>query len=123
MSKSIDDGTNGENKKVDKGKFMYMTTITKGAPRESPSFKETMKRKIFEILVIHRKDVSTFTKILDRPMLGFFDFEKVGGFPNETFSLVIIVIIGKVDVYWILIDGGSSCDIMYLELLEKMALA
>lgn len=55
-------------------------------------------------------------------MLGLRDSEKVEGFTNKVFSLVIISIVRKFDVYLILFDEGSSCDIMYSELFKKMYL-
>lgn len=46
-------------------------------------------------------------------MLDLWDNEKIRVIPNEIFPMVITVIIGHFDVSRILIDGGSSCNIMY----------
>lgn len=72
-----------------------------------------MKWKIAKMLVVPKKDGSISVKIFDQPMLGFQDSEKVGGIPNKNFPLVILAIIGKFNVSRILIDGGTSCHIMY----------
>lgn len=72
------------------------------------------------MMFIHKKDEGTSTKISDRLMLVFWDSEKIGGIPNDIFPLVITSIVGHFDMSLILIDGGSSSDIMYSELFEKM---
>lgn len=53
-------------------------------------------------------------------MLGFRDSEKVVGINNELFPLVIMDTVGQFNVLWILIDGESSCDILYPSLFEEM---
>lgn len=45
-----------------------------------------------------RKDGSSSMKALDRPILGFYDSEKVGGTPIEKFPLVITVMIRQFGV-------------------------
>lgn len=55
-------------------------------------------------------------------ILKFWDIAKVGGIQNENFPLVIIEIIKIFDMPKIFINGGSSCDIMYVELIEKLGL-
>lgn len=116
-SKVVDVGTSGEDKGTSKGKHQYIVIITRGAPRENIQSKETMKRKIVEILIAHNKDGGMSTKTPDRPMLGFTDYEKVEEIPNEIFQLMITTMIRHFDVFQILIDGGSSCDIMYKKLM------
>lgn len=59
---------------------------------------------------------------MERPLFGFYNSEKVGKVLNENFSLVTIVTISYFDVSRVLIDGGSSCDIMYADLFEKIGL-
>lgn len=81
-----------------------------------------MKRKIVETLVNHKKEGGTSTKIPNRAMLGFQDCEGIGGTPNEIFPLVIISMVIHFDVSQTLIEGESSCDIMYYELFESMGL-
>lgn len=54
-------------------------------------------------------------------MLGFWDSEKVRRILNKIFLLVITAMIGHFDVFRILIDGSSSCDMMYSKVCEKMS--
>lgn len=42
--------------------------------------------------------------------------------PNEIFPLVIMTTMENFDVSRIIIDGGSSCDIIYIELFDKLGL-
>lgn len=42
--------------------------------------------------------------------------------PQRNVPLVIIAIMRQFDVFHILIDGGSSCDIMYSKLFGKMGI-
>lgn len=56
----------------------------------------------------------------ERTIHGFKDNKKVGGFPNEIFTLVITPTMSNFDVLRILIDVGVSCDIMYTKLLKKL---
>ncbi|MCH80784.1 hypothetical protein A2U01_0001558 [Trifolium medium] len=58
----------------------------------------------------------------DRPVLGFSDEERVGESPNEIVPLIIVTTIANHDISKILKDGGSSRDIMYGELFEKLGL-
>lgn len=74
-------------------------------------------------MVVYYKEGSTSTK--KNSTVICWDFEthkKVMGIPNEKFPLVIIARAGKLDVSRIFIDDGSSCDIIYSELFEKMNL-
>ncbi|MCI34677.1 hypothetical protein A2U01_0055897, partial [Trifolium medium] len=50
------------------------------------------------------------------------DDEYPGGIPNEIFPLIVIAAMAHHDVSRILIDQGSSCDVMYQELFEKLGL-
>lgn len=59
---------------------------------------------------------------LKRSITRFRDNEKVGNIPNEIFSLVIMETMDNFDVSRILIDEGSSCDIIYVELFKKLGL-
>lgn len=79
-----------------------------------------MKRKIIKILVVHKKDGSTSTKNFDMIMLRYWEYEKIGGTLNKIFPLVITSTIRHFDVSRILIDGGSSGNIMYSKLFDKM---
>ncbi|MCH81098.1 hypothetical protein A2U01_0001877 [Trifolium medium] len=57
-----------------------------------------------------------------RAVLGFDDHGYPGGVPNEIFPLIIIATMAHHDVSRILIDQGSSCDVMYRELFQKLGL-
>lgn len=100
---------------------MYIVAITRGAPRENLLSNRIMKRKIAEMMVIYKKDARTSAKILDRPMSGFLDSEKVEGIPNEDFPWLSLPV-GQFDVSLIIIDDGSSYEIIYLKLFKKMGL-
>lgn len=67
-------------------------------------------------MVDYHKEGNTSAKIIDRPMLGFWDAKK------WDFPLVIMATIGKLDMAQILIDGGNSYDIMYSKIFGKMNL-
>lgn len=75
--------TIGESKEANKGKHLYISAITGGAPRENLPSKGTMKRKFIETIFVIKKDASTLVKIPHQPILGFWDSEYVGGIPNE----------------------------------------
>lgn len=74
-SKAANVGTTSKDKEGGK----VFAAITRGVPRANLPSKGTMKRKIFEMLVIHIKDRSVLMKARDRSMLVFHDSEKVGG--------------------------------------------
>lgn len=57
------------------------------------------------MLLVHEKDGSMSLKIPDQPMLGFRDYEKVGGIPNKISPVVITTTIWKFDASQILIDS------------------
>lgn len=76
-SNTTDVGTSDESKEDDKGKYPYIASITGGAPQENISSKGIMKRYIFEIMVVYKKDASKLEKVPDRPMLMFRDSNKV----------------------------------------------
>lgn len=75
-----------------------------------------MKGKIIEMMAVYKKNTGTLVKIPDWPMLGFQDFEKVGGIPEEIFPLVIIATVRQFNVSQFLIDGGNFYDIMHSDL-------
>lgn len=81
--KNMTVNTNGERKKINKGKRPYNYIITIGELWVKLSSKRTMKRKITEMMVVYYKEGSTSTKIIDHHMLGFKDSEKFGGILNE----------------------------------------
>lgn len=69
--------------------------------------------------VSKKEGITSFTNP-KRLILGFRDSDKVTGISNEIFLLVIITNIANFDVSRVLIEGGSSCDIMYVDLFEKI---
>lgn len=74
------------------------------------------------MVVIYKNEGGSSLKASGRPVLGFRDSEKVRGILSKLLPLVITIIIGQFDVFQILIDDGSSCDIIYSSLFEKMVL-
>lgn len=70
-SKAADAKTSGESKEANIRKCLYIVVITIGAPRENLPSEGTMKKKIVEMLVVHKKEGGIPTKTLDRPILGF----------------------------------------------------
>lgn len=73
-------------------------------------------------MVVNKKGESTSAKTSDRPIHKFYDNEKVKGMLNYFFHLVITTTIIHFDISWILINGGSFCDIIYSKLFEEMGL-
>lgn len=71
-------------------------------------------------MAIHKKDGNAFAKTLDKLMSRSWDIDRVKRIPNKIFPLVNIVTVGHFYVSQILISGGNSYDILYLELFEKM---
>lgn len=81
-----------------------------------------MKRKIVELVIIHKKGGGISSNTLDMTLLGFRDCNTIGGSRNEIFPLVITATVVHFDVSWILIKGGSLYDIMYSKMFENMTL-
>lgn len=75
----------------------YIISITGETPKKNLSSIGTMKRKIMEMIFVHKKVGSTSMKTPYRPMFGFYDSMKVGGIPNEIFPLVISATIRQFD--------------------------
>jgi hypothetical protein len=59
-------------------------------------------------------------KVSYKTLLGFTDCDLVNGSPNEDLPLIIIATIANADISRILIDQGSSSDIMYSELFTRL---
>jgi hypothetical protein len=74
----------------------------------------------FNIAKLMRADV--VPKSSKRSILGFRCQMVVDDTPNEELPLLILVIITNYDIFQILTDEGSSCDIMYEELFHKLKL-
>lgn len=113
-----------DNKEEDahKGKHQYIAIITGSTLQVNASSKGTMERKITKLMGINKKGKSISIKSPKRPKLGFWDSEKVEGILNDMFPLMITITISHFDAFQILIDDGSSCDIIYSELFEKIGL-
>lgn len=60
-----------------KGKHSYITAITYREPRKNLPSKGTFKIKITQMMDFYKNDISSSPKASDRPMLGFWDSEKV----------------------------------------------
>lgn len=81
-------------------------------------FKRAIKRQTTKSkLESKRKELKN-----EKPILGFRVRKKVDNIPNEVFSLVILTIIANCKVSRIFINAGSSCDIMYYNLFERLGL-
>ncbi|MCI06415.1 hypothetical protein A2U01_0027474, partial [Trifolium medium] len=97
------------------------TSIVGGMPPPRGPSKGTLKRKIANMFSVNT-GMSSQRKHSDRPVLGFSDDEYVGGTPNEIFLVIIMATMVNHNVSKVLIDEGSSCDIMYEELFTKLGL-
>ena len=73
-----------------------------------------MKRKIVEMMGVYIKEGIMSIKILDCPMLGFSDSDKVRDILNNLFSHVIISTVRKFDVSQILINKGNFYDLQVI---------
>lgn len=73
------EGTSSADKKERKGKQQHIAYIIEGAPKVNILSKGTMKRKIAELMVVHKKERITSTKAPDRSMLKFWDVEEIWG--------------------------------------------
>lgn len=71
-------------------------------------------------MVVRKKDGNTSTKIPVRPILGFRDNKKIREISNKVIPLVITTIISNFGVSILLINCGTSYDIMYSYLYKKM---
>lgn len=72
-------------------------------------------------------DFARYTRLIeergdDMLMLGFRDRKKVNGIPNATLSLVITATITKHVVSGILINDGSTCNLIYREIFTRLGL-
>ena len=57
-----------------------------------------------------------------RPILSFFDDDKVGMVQPYNDALVVTLRIGRYDVRRVLVDQGSRVEIMYLDLYKGLNL-
>lgn len=81
-----------------------------------------MKKIPVELMGVSKEEGSTSTRVLERLVLKFSDAKKLGGVPNDIFTMVVTTMIANFDVSKVLDDGCSSCDIVYSYLFEKMGL-
>lgn len=80
--------------------------------------RRTSKRSITDSKTTSEKKESTN----ERPILGFKGIKNMDGIPNRVFPLIVTSKIANNNVSRILIYGGSSRDIMYVKLLERLGL-
>jgi len=66
--------------------------------------------------------VPSDSNIGGRPPLAFYDFELPGGASNSALPLLVQASMANIDVRRVLIDTGSSCDIMYTSLFKTLQL-
>lgn len=111
-TKEINKERSGEDN-MHNGKCKYIAFIMEGAPRASNQSISTTKRNIVDLMSINKKEGSTSTKSPEIHILRFQDMKKVDGFPNKLFPMDPTAAISHFDVSKILIDGGSSCRIIY----------
>jgi hypothetical protein len=83
----------------------------------------SVKRKFDELISASSKMSSMFdtTKRVSVP-LSFYLEELPGGSPNSQIPLLIQASMANFDVHRILVDEGSSCDIMYSSLFQVLQL-
>jgi len=72
-----------------------------------------MKIRLVEILSVQPSSDITLTKTSSCPIIGFSENEIMGESPNEVFPLVIVATMANHDVSRILVDVGSSSNMMY----------
>lgn len=94
--------------RVQGGQQRYIDAITEGAVWENLPYKGTVKTKIIEMMFVYLKEINTSSKVLNHPMLEFWELGKMEAFLTN-FSLVIIDIVGKFGVSRILIDRCNTC--------------
>lgn len=70
-------------------------------------------------MAVSKKEGMTSEGRSKSPILESYDSEKVGDISNEIFHFMIRENMANFDVSRILIDGWSSCNIMYTEVFEK----
>lgn len=64
-SKTVDVRTSGESNEANKGKRLYVASISRGTPWDNLHSNGTMKRKIIKMLVVHKKDGNSSVKTPD----------------------------------------------------------
>lgn len=77
--KASEAGLIGERRENDKGTYLYIPSITSSAPRENLPSNVMVKRKFSKMMGVYRNDGSLSSKVPGKPMLGFWDSEKVRG--------------------------------------------
>lgn len=58
----------------------------------------------------------------DRSELDFLDHEKINGILNFDLALILAAIIVDQNMIGFLVDGGSSCNILYVETLKLLGI-
>ncbi|MCI15723.1 hypothetical protein A2U01_0036861, partial [Trifolium medium] len=82
----------------------------------------SVKRKFEELLAISPNVAATVDKPKKSVPLSFYPEELPGGAANSSIPLLIRASMANFDVHRILVDEGSSCDIMYTSLFKVLGL-
>ncbi|PNX98241.1 retrotransposon-related protein [Trifolium pratense] len=82
----------------------------------------SVKRKFEELLVASSDISATIDKPKKSVPLAFYPEELPGGSPNSSIPLLIRASMANFDVHRILVDEGSSYDIMYTSLFKVLGL-
>ncbi|WJX89707.1 hypothetical protein P8452_71681 [Trifolium repens] len=84
---------------------------------------ETIKRKFEELVSVCSLNPISVTEIKEGSVpLAFYKEEILGGSPNYQIPLLVQARMANFDVRRILVDQGSSCDIMYSGLFKTLQL-
>ncbi|MCH99833.1 hypothetical protein A2U01_0020848, partial [Trifolium medium] len=116
---AIDPMANKNDNGDDHAKSQDTASITGGPSNPKGRSGGTTKRRIVEMCSVMTTESSSPQ---NQRALGFDDHEYLGGVPNEIFPLIVIATMAHHDVSRILIDQGSSCDVMYQKLFQKLGL-
>jgi len=81
----------------------------------------SMKRKFEELMSVYLL-VPFNSNIRGRPPLAFYDSELPGGAANLAIPLLVRASMVNTDVRRVLVNTGSSCDIMYTNLFKTLQL-
>jgi predicted ribosome-associated RNA-binding protein Tma20 len=89
-----------------------ITSIIGGIPSQRGSSNEKMKRRLTYMLYVN-VEACTSLRRSKRSVLGFNDDKYNGDTHNEIFPIIIVVTNVKHDVSRVLVDEGSSYNVMY----------
>ncbi|XP_050889380.1 uncharacterized protein LOC127094613 [Lathyrus oleraceus] len=99
------------------------TLVISGGGTNGESAALSVKRKFDELLLTAPEQKATLTKYRGKSNpISFFLEELPGGSPNSAIPLLIRAKMARFDVRRILVDEGSSVDIMYVHLFKTLKL-